>query len=112
MIPPQTLLTIASQPQVNSLLKSLPLYPYDLAKAKGEMAESAYPHGFSTVLLGYNSGDIINDEQVIIAELHKVGINLHITDDDVIALSTKFMIPGYNVYSTDGPYPLLIKPAA
>ncbi len=85
LIPPQTLLTIASQSQVDGLLKSLPLYPNDLAKAKAEMAQSTELHGFSTVLLGYNSGDIINVEQVIISELQKIGINLHIMDDSIAA---------------------------
>ncbi len=32
--------------------------------------------------------------------------------DDVIALSSKFVIPGYNSYSFDSAYPLLIKPAS
>ncbi len=32
--------------------------------------------------------------------------------DDVIAVSPKFVIPGYSAYSFDGAYPLLIKRAA
>ena len=42
-------------------------------------------HGFSTVLLGYNSGDVINVEQVIIAELQQIGIKLHILDESIAA---------------------------
>ncbi len=46
LIPGSALRTIASQEQVNVLFKSLPLCPYNLAKAKAEMAESSYQHGF------------------------------------------------------------------
>ncbi len=53
LISPQSLDTIAPQAQVNTLLKSVPLYPYNVAKAKAELAESAYPKGFKATLLEY-----------------------------------------------------------
>jgi peptide/nickel transport system substrate-binding protein len=78
MIPPQLLQNIASQSQINALLKSLPLYPYDLAKARQELAESAYPHGFSASILEVNDPTSLNEDQVIAAELQKIGIHLQI----------------------------------
>jgi peptide/nickel transport system substrate-binding protein len=78
LIPPQTLRTVASQSQVNALLNSLPKYPYNLAKAKAEMAESHYPHGFTTTLPQYDYGSYLNISQVIAAELQKIGIHAQI----------------------------------
>jgi peptide/nickel transport system substrate-binding protein len=79
MIPPQALRTIASAAQVGSMLRALPQYPYDLAKARQEMAESGYPHGFSTTLEEYTGlGQAVNQSQVIAAELHQIGISAHI----------------------------------
>jgi peptide/nickel transport system substrate-binding protein len=78
LTPPQMLLSIASQSQVDALLKSLPLYPYSIAKAKAEMAQSAYPHGFSATLLAPIYGTEVNVDQVIAAELQKIGINLQV----------------------------------
>ena len=49
-IPPRQLRTIASPTQINSLLNSLPLYQYNVTKAKQEMAESAYPDGFTATM--------------------------------------------------------------
>jgi peptide/nickel transport system substrate-binding protein len=45
LTPPSLLSNVASQCQINGLLGSLPLYQYNLTKARQEMAESAYPHG-------------------------------------------------------------------
>jgi peptide/nickel transport system substrate-binding protein len=49
-IPPTQLRMGGSNAQVKALLKSLPQYPFDLAKAKAELAKSAYPNGFSVTL--------------------------------------------------------------
>jgi len=76
LIPPQLLRSIASQTQVNSLLSSLPLYQYNLAKARQELAESAYPHGVSAPFLEYNDPISLDEDQVIIAQLQKIGIRL------------------------------------
>ncbi len=77
-VTPFELRTIGSQAQVTSLLNSLNLYPYNLAKAKAEMAQSAYPHGFNTTLWEYNWGATLDVVQVIAAELQKIGINAQI----------------------------------
>jgi peptide/nickel transport system substrate-binding protein len=78
LIPQSLLQTIASPTQINALLGSLPLYPYSLAKARQEMAESAYPHGVSSTILEYNNPTILNESQVIAAELQKVGIRVQV----------------------------------
>jgi peptide/nickel transport system substrate-binding protein len=74
LIPTQQLLTTAWQFQINNLLNSLPPYPYNIAKATAEMAEPAYPHGFSTTILSYNSGSVVAVAQVIATELGKIGM--------------------------------------
>jgi peptide/nickel transport system substrate-binding protein len=84
LIPPQALDQLAAPAQVNSFLGSLNLYPYNVAKAKAEMAESAYPHGFTAPILEYNYGDSLNIVQAIAAELQVIGIHVQIK---VVSLS-------------------------
>jgi peptide/nickel transport system substrate-binding protein len=79
--PPTYLQALASPPQVSSLLGSLPLYKYDIARAKAELARSAYPHGFSTTLYEYTYGSSVNTSEVVAAELQKVGINARVKVD-------------------------------
>ena len=89
LISPQQLRTIASPSQVTSLLNSIPLYPYNVAKARQEMAESRYPHGFSTTLVEYTGlGEVINETQVVAAELRQIGINAQIKEDSLNAWYT------------------------
>ena len=65
------------------MFNSVPQYPYDLGKARQEMAQSAYPHGF-TATTTIDNGDAgpngPNVDQVIAAELHKIGITLKINE--------------------------------
>jgi peptide/nickel transport system substrate-binding protein len=86
LIPAQLLRTIASPAQVDSLLQSIPRYPYDVARARQEMAQSKYPHGFSTTLVEYTgAGQLINQSQVIAAELQKIGIIAQIKENPIAA---------------------------
>jgi peptide/nickel transport system substrate-binding protein len=85
LIPPELLRSIAAQARISTLLNSIPRYSYDLAKAKQEMAQSAYPHGFTATISEYNWSDATNISQVIAAELAKIGIKLQIKYLDVIA---------------------------
>ena len=78
VIPPQQLRLIASQTQITGLLNSIPLYQYDLAKAKAEMAESAYPKGFSATLVEGVYSSTVNMAEVAAAELQKIGIDLQV----------------------------------
>jgi peptide/nickel transport system substrate-binding protein len=77
VITPAQLRTIGTSSQVSTLLSSLPQYPYDPAKARQELAESAYPHGF-TATTEIDPGIDANVVQVIAAELQKVGIILKV----------------------------------
>ena len=74
-ITPAALTTVASPSQVSQLLGSMNLYPYDLGKARQEMAQSAYPHGVSTTIQAPSFDDLLNVAQVEAAELAKIGIN-------------------------------------
>jgi len=76
LIPPSMLRTIGSSSQVSSLISSLPQYPYDLAAAKREMAQSAYPHGFATTIVTYTGvGQAVNEGEAVVAELAQIGIH-------------------------------------
>jgi peptide/nickel transport system substrate-binding protein len=77
-IPPQALESIASPAQVGQLLSSVNTYPYSLASARRELAQSAYPHGFSTTLYEYNYGSSVDISETIAAELAKIGITAHV----------------------------------
>jgi peptide/nickel transport system substrate-binding protein len=70
--------SISSKAQVDALLKSLPLYQYNLAKARQEMAQSKYPNGFSTTLLEPDFGGLVNISQVVSAQLAKIGIKAEV----------------------------------
>ena len=65
-------------------MSALPLYQYStLAKARQEMAESAYPHGFSTPFATTNDTYTLDEVQVIAAELQKIGIHLQLKTDSL-----------------------------
>jgi peptide/nickel transport system substrate-binding protein len=78
LIPPQHLLTLAPPAAVAKLLKSVPVFRFNLAKAKAEMAKSAYPNGFSATTDTFEYGAYVPMQEVIVAELQKIGINLKV----------------------------------
>jgi peptide/nickel transport system substrate-binding protein len=67
---------IGSASQVNSVLTSVPTYPYDLAKAKAEMAQSAYSHGVNATISVEGAGSYPNVSQAVAAELARIGIHV------------------------------------
>ena len=77
-LPAQALDELASPAQVSKLIAAVNTYPYNVAKAKQELAKSAYPHGFSTTLYEYNYGSSVDISETIAAELQKIGINAHV----------------------------------
>jgi peptide/nickel transport system substrate-binding protein len=80
LIDPLQLRTIASKARVDGLLKSIPLYPFDLAKAKQEIAQSAYPNGFSADLAEPSSTpSLVTVGEALAGELKPLGIKLTIT---------------------------------
>jgi peptide/nickel transport system substrate-binding protein len=67
---------IASPSQVNTTLTSVPTFPYNLTKAKAEMAQSPYPHGVNATVSVEDTGSYPNVSQAIAAELARIGIHL------------------------------------
>jgi peptide/nickel transport system substrate-binding protein len=79
LIPPSQLARLGSQAQVNALVDSLPSYPYNLAKARQELAKSAYPHGFTATTQTIAFGSYTPANEAISGDLAKIGINLKLT---------------------------------
>jgi peptide/nickel transport system substrate-binding protein len=79
---PNSLFTnLGSQSEVNEMLEALPKYEFSLAKAKQELARSAYPHGFSTpieVESGVSAS--VDSAQILAADLNKIGINAKVDE--------------------------------
>jgi peptide/nickel transport system substrate-binding protein len=71
---PIQLQQIASPSQISSLMQSIPTYPYNLAKAKAEMAQSKYPTGFSASIDCPPFG--ISECETMAGQLAKIGIKL------------------------------------
>jgi peptide/nickel transport system substrate-binding protein len=75
---PASLGTLGSKAEVNALLNALPAYAHNLQRARQELAQSAYPNGFSAnfnTLAGYGFSDMA---QVVAAQLKEIGINLKV----------------------------------
>jgi peptide/nickel transport system substrate-binding protein len=73
VVPPSQLYTLGPKAKVDAMLKSLPQYPFSLAKAKQEMARSAFPHGFGTTLVEPQADSTV--AQAVAAQLKPLGIN-------------------------------------
>jgi peptide/nickel transport system substrate-binding protein len=69
---------LGSTGQVSAIIAALPKYSFNLAAAKAQMAASAYPHGFTASMNTCQIGDFINIDQVITAELQRIGIILQV----------------------------------
>jgi peptide/nickel transport system substrate-binding protein len=67
---------LGSKAQVNAIIGALPKFSFNLAAAKAQIAESAYPHGFTATMEVCQIGDFINMDQVISAELQRIGVTL------------------------------------
>jgi peptide/nickel transport system substrate-binding protein len=80
VIAPADLRTLGSQAQVNSLVSSLQNYPYNLAKAKAELARSPFPHGFTATTYTLEFGVYTPETEVVAAQLAKIGIKLDIKE--------------------------------
>jgi peptide/nickel transport system substrate-binding protein len=78
IIPIGLMRLLGTKKQVNKAMKSVPMYPFDLAKAKAELAQSAYPNGFATSVDTIAFGVYTNMAQVIAADLKTIGINLKV----------------------------------
>jgi peptide/nickel transport system substrate-binding protein len=77
---PYLLEALGTPAQVSQALKQVPIYTYNVAKAKAELAKSAYPNGFSFTLETFALGTWPQVNQVIAAELKAIGINATVKD--------------------------------
>jgi peptide/nickel transport system substrate-binding protein len=78
LIPPSQLQLISSKAAVDALIKSLPQYPFDLAKAKAELKQSPYPNGFTTHTDTLAFGAFVNICQALSQMLAKIGIDMKV----------------------------------
>jgi ABC-type transport system substrate-binding protein len=69
---PESLFT--GQRSIDALLKTINLYPHSVARARHEMAASAYHNGASTTMVVW-APSAVGPAEVIVAELHQIGIN-------------------------------------
>jgi peptide/nickel transport system substrate-binding protein len=80
--------------QVKAMLNSVPKYPYSLAKAKKEMSESAYPHGFSYTMPQPNLLNFPTVAQALTGELSAIGIKLKVQSQTIGQWVTAISGPG------------------
>jgi peptide/nickel transport system substrate-binding protein len=78
VILPSMLSSVASKSQIRALLASLPQYPYSIAKAKAELAKSAYPKGFSATIETVSDTAYTTIAQAVAGQLAKIGIKVKI----------------------------------
>lgn len=66
---------------VDKMASSLRTYPYDLAAARRELAQSRYPHGFTTTTTTLSSlPPFVSLSQIMAADLKKIGITMKIKE--------------------------------
>jgi len=77
MLTPLALRSLASKAEVDKLLKSLPQYPFNLAKARAEMAQSKYRNGVPRTTFPAIAGlaNFTGVAQGVAGMLEKIGIN-------------------------------------
>ena len=81
IVPDSLFANLGSQSQVGEVLGAVPKYEFNLAKAKQELAKSAYPHGFSTeVEVEAASSGLIAAAEIISADLAKIGIDAKVKE--------------------------------
>jgi peptide/nickel transport system substrate-binding protein len=67
---------LGSTSQVAAIVAALPKYTFNVAAAKAQLAQSAYPHGFTATMDLCSLGNFPDMDQVIAAELQRIGITL------------------------------------
>jgi peptide/nickel transport system substrate-binding protein len=82
IFPAALLYTFATKKDVDAMIKRLPQYRYNLAKAREELSKSAYPNGFKTEIVDGNPTEV---RQAVIAMLKPLGIEAALTTDPTAA---------------------------
>ena len=80
VVPPQQWGSVLPQSQVAKIYQQLPNYPFSLADAKKELAQSAHPNGFTTnsVLVPNNSPAVVKAMESLSTSVKQLGINMPI----------------------------------
>jgi peptide/nickel transport system substrate-binding protein len=80
MVPDNEWAGLLSDSEVEELYASLPAYPYDLEKAKAELAQSSVPDGFKAKVQAPDGSDYVVDALLALAaDLKKIGVELEVT---------------------------------
>jgi peptide/nickel transport system substrate-binding protein len=76
VVPPAQWGSVLPQPQVASLYDKLPSYPFSIANAKKELAQSAHPHGFTTnkILVPNNQPAVLKALESLSTTVKQLGI--------------------------------------
>jgi peptide/nickel transport system substrate-binding protein len=81
MMPANLFAGLGSQSQVNQTLAALPKYEFNLARARQELAKSAYPHGLTTSIeVGQDSAVSVSSAEILASDLAKIGITAHVDE--------------------------------
>jgi peptide/nickel transport system substrate-binding protein len=78
LVSPQQLASLGTKAQVNKLLSGVPQYPFNLDKARQELAMSKYPNGASADVPTINGSPVPELTQAIAAMVARIGIKLNI----------------------------------
>jgi peptide/nickel transport system substrate-binding protein len=94
IIPPQLMAGVASRAEIDELYGSLPTYPFDLDKAKEELAQSKYSNGFGATINATSGVPYLPlVDQVLAASLKKIGIDLKVKNLPVNQWTAQFYGP-------------------
>ena len=81
MPPPQQWGDVMSPSKVAAFYKTIPKYPFNLAKAKAELAKSSVPHGFTANITYPNSSPELGEAlQILAQDLKQIGITLNVKE--------------------------------
>jgi peptide/nickel transport system substrate-binding protein len=78
VVPPQQWGSVLPPAQVGRLYSQLPSYPYNLDMARKELAQSAFPHGFTTnnVIVPNNWPAVVQTLESLSTTVKQLGINM------------------------------------
>jgi peptide/nickel transport system substrate-binding protein len=80
MVPDNEWAGLLSDAEVKELYASLGEYPYDLERAKAELAQSSVPEGFKARVQAPDGSDYVVDALLALAgDLKKIGVELEVT---------------------------------
>ncbi len=81
IMPASLFANLGSQSEVKRTLATLPKYEFNLAKAKQELAKSAYPHGFTTPIeVAQVNESGISSAQILASDLAKIGVKANVEE--------------------------------